>query len=489
MSKSIAANAVYKSILNVCNILIPVIVGPYILRVLDRGSYDLYNATDALFQIFLVLGAFGLYNYGVREVSRIRNDVEACNRFFTEVFIIGLITNGVVACFYLLYASFFTEGLQTLLCYILLLSFFSNVFNVEWINEANENYSFITVKSVVVRLLYLVLVLLCVKNSDDIGTYVFILVATNVLNMLVSFVYIKRSYSFTFESLNIGRHLAPLFSTLLIVNVMLLYAQMDKVLLATFVNDAYVTAFQIAQYISSMIYSLVITLVTVSIPRMSFMLASGNRTECEKLHRKAASVFFMFMIPLVVGGVVLSKEIVLLYGGSQYSDCIKPLMFYMVIQLLGSVHYILGDAFIYLNGKEKKLLHINIVGALVNMGLSAVLVAFSKYTALSAELALFFAYLVVIVLDVVYVRKSLKYDFRLCTKQTALYFLVSLLFIPIILFFKFLFSNIIAVALASIFTCVLVYYFILMKFDDENVIEFHSVVLGKLNFRRGSGCE
>lgn len=485
LSKSIAANAVYKSILNICNIVIPVIVGPYILRVLDRGSYDLYNGTDAVFQVFLVLGAFGLYNYGVREISRIRDDVRECNRFFTEVFVIGLVTNVIAVALFLVYSHFFTEGLQTVLCGILALSFLSNVFNVEWINEANENYSFIAVKSAAVRFLYLILVLLLVKHSDDIDVYVMILVATNVLNMLVSFLYIKRSYSFCFRSLKLTRHLSPLLSTLLIVNIMIFYAQINKVALAAFVGDDHVTAFQISQYISSMIYGLVITLMTVSIPRLSFMIASGDKAACDSLHGKAASAFFMFMIPLTVGGIALSREMILLYGGNQYSDCIQPLMLYMVIQLVSSVHYILGDAYIYINGKEKHLLVINSFGALINVSISAGLIASSLYSALSAEFALLVAYFGVVFLDMMYVRKHLFYRFSLFTKQTALYFVASLTFVPIVAVVKAMASSIVVVSIVSVVACAVLYYFILMRFRDDNVIEFRSAVISRFKLRRG----
>ena len=99
--KSIAVNAIYKTILNICNIIIPIIVGPYILRVLDRNYYDLFNSMNADFSIVLVIGGFGIYTYGVREISRVRENKDNVNKLFTELFFIGIVTNIIVMICYI----------------------------------------------------------------------------------------------------------------------------------------------------------------------------------------------------------------------------------------------------------------------------------------------------------------------------------------------------------------------------------------------------
>ena len=51
---SLGKNAVYKVVLNLFNLLIPLFVGPYIAGLLDKNLYGIYNRVYAEFQIFFI---------------------------------------------------------------------------------------------------------------------------------------------------------------------------------------------------------------------------------------------------------------------------------------------------------------------------------------------------------------------------------------------------------------------------------------------------
>ena len=93
-------NTIYKSILSLVNIVIPIIIGPYIVRLLDVNLYGTYNRVLSEFQIFLAFASFGVYNYGVREISRIRNDKKATSKLFSNLFLISLFSNILVLIIY-----------------------------------------------------------------------------------------------------------------------------------------------------------------------------------------------------------------------------------------------------------------------------------------------------------------------------------------------------------------------------------------------------
>ena len=100
---SLGLNAVYKMILNIFNLLVPLFVGPYIAGLLSKEMYGIYNRVYAEFQVFMVIGAFGIYNYGVREISKVRSNLKQARSVFTSLFVIGIISNLVVTAFYILY--------------------------------------------------------------------------------------------------------------------------------------------------------------------------------------------------------------------------------------------------------------------------------------------------------------------------------------------------------------------------------------------------
>ena len=58
MKKSLFKNTIYKSILSFVNIVVPLFVGPYVVRLLDVKLYGIYNTVYAEFQIFLIFLLF-----------------------------------------------------------------------------------------------------------------------------------------------------------------------------------------------------------------------------------------------------------------------------------------------------------------------------------------------------------------------------------------------------------------------------------------------
>lgn len=468
MVKSIAKNAIFKSILNICNIIIPIIVGPYVLRILDREYYDLYNSINSIFQFFLIFGALGIYNYGVREISKKTNDFEESNRFYTELFILGVFSNIIVNGIYLVFC-FVTEDafLTRVLCCILSAQFFGNIFNFEWVNEANENYVFIALKSIVIKVLYFIGIFVLVRKCDDIIAYVGLLTGSTILNTLISFIYIKRRYKFVFKGLKFRRHFLPILYTFIIVNIMLFYAQFDKLMLKYFVDDSSVTAYQISQYISSLCYSVVVAIVTVIIPRVAKLLGQGKSQEATAIHQAASNVFLMFMIPITVGVILLANEIIWLYGGEKYADCVQPLIVYAVLQLISSIHYIIGDAYLYVSGHEKLLLLINAGGAFVNIALNFILIALDVFTATTAAITLLCAYVLIGLLDIVIIRKKYNYKFSILNKHTLVYLGSSAVFIPIILLMRLANLHIVLHTILCFMACVIVYAFLLFIFKDS----------------------
>jgi O-antigen/teichoic acid export membrane protein len=75
---------------------------------------------------------------------------------------------------------------------ILAFNLFSNIFYVEWVNEALENYDFVTIKTIIIRLINIILIFIMVKSSKDYTVYLILLGLTTFLNNIVSYIYIRR---------------------------------------------------------------------------------------------------------------------------------------------------------------------------------------------------------------------------------------------------------------------------------------------------------
>ena len=233
MAKSIAHNIMAKGVLNLFNVLLPFIITPYVYRVLGAHNMGNIDYATVLFGYFGMLGMSGIYNYGLREISAHRNNRKVVTDTYKNLFCIGLITNLLFLAIYILFILFFIHDPELKrISYILCGNLVSQIIYVEWYNEAMEEFKFITVKTVLIRLISFIFIFTLVRNESDEYIYVMITVAVAVLNYLVSYIYSRKKISISWRDLFSGIHpckyIIPLLTILVLNNTGYLYTVCEE---------------------------------------------------------------------------------------------------------------------------------------------------------------------------------------------------------------------------------------------------------------------
>ncbi|MDF2858944.1 MAG: capsular biosynthesis protein, partial [Neobacillus sp.] len=320
MQKSLFKNAIYKIILNFFNLIVPVIIGAYVYRTLGSHAIGSIKYGETIFNYFFIFAAFGVYQYGLREFSRIKSDIKKASQLFTNLFIFSLLTNIVTLIIYLAVA-YFGYGDHALFPILLIYSIniFFNLFYVEWVNEALEEYGFITLKTMIIKMIYVALLLLFVKSSDDYLLFVGLLVLTTVLNNIISFIYVKRRVKFDFSDIRLRSHLKPMFLVVIFSNGNILYTQLDRFMLGEFVSETSVAYYTMAQQISTMINAIMLSIIQVTIPRLSYLVGGGdNEEQYLGLLGKITKIYMSILFPAAIGLYVISDLGVKIYGGAEF---------------------------------------------------------------------------------------------------------------------------------------------------------------------------
>ncbi|MGL4370793.1 MAG: oligosaccharide flippase family protein, partial [Spirochaetota bacterium] len=172
VEKSLFKNFIYKITLSFFNVVIPVLIIPYVYRILGPANIGLLEYSNSIFMYFFLIGGLGVYSYGMREVAAVRNDPDAIARLFSSLLTVSALSNILVLCAYAAFVAVKApaSGIQILLA-VMGLNFISNIIYVEWLNEAFENFRFITVKTVIVRTLFVGAILFFVRSPDDVVVY------------------------------------------------------------------------------------------------------------------------------------------------------------------------------------------------------------------------------------------------------------------------------------------------------------------------------
>jgi O-antigen/teichoic acid export membrane protein len=478
---SILKNVFAKGLLNVFNILMPFLIMPYVYRTLGPENMGSIEYGTTIFQYFGLLGLLGIYNYGLREISAHRNSKEKVTEIYKNLFTIGVISNVFFLLVYIGFAcNFIADSNLKLILYIYGGSFLAQIFYIEWINEAYEEFRFITIKTVIVRSLSVVAIFLLIKNPADYFVYVWILVVALLLNNITSFFYARKHLSLAnggfFTNLKLKPYVFPLLFILVLNNTNILYTVADRTMLGAYSAYENVAFYGLGQKIVEMVKILLLSIVFVTLPRLSFYL-NENKQLYKSSIKKLMRLTLMLVLPCGVGMFMLSEQIVLIFAGAQYTPAIPALRVFAVRVILMAIESILYNQIIFLHRKEKVLVILNLICGGLNVFLNFIFLhSLTPFVAIATTFA---TEIIFETLCLLYIKKKLHIPTGLFDKRNIKYILLSLLFIPLIFALKNVVVNQYLLVLLSVMSCTVLYVSGLSVTKDAVFVEVKNRIMKK----------
>ncbi|MEG0693462.1 MAG: oligosaccharide flippase family protein [Oscillospiraceae bacterium] len=480
MSKSIFKNSIYKLILSTFNLFVPLLVTPYVSSLLNKELYGTYNTANAMLGFFLVFAVFGVYNYGVREISKVRDDKKKLEALFTNLFFFSVITSLATSFLYFLYVMFAVKTADQPTYLLMLIQISGNILSIEWLNEAVENYGFITKKTIVVRLLYIVSIFVFVKTPQDVIPYGLIMSLTVVINNAVSYFYVKKHIRFNFSDFKLTKYIKPLFILLCISNINILYTQLDKIFLGQFVSGISNTEYTLPANITNMIGVMLISLIVVSIPRLSYYVSHNMERDYMALLNKSTRAFFLVLCPACIGLCCLSYEAMNLYTNGDYAYAYPVLQVFALRFLISSLYSIFTNQILYIRGKERSMIKILLVGGVLNTIFDIGLLVVGQLTPVSAIVSTAIAETIMLSIMYWYIRVKVKVPFKLFAFNNMKYLYYSLPFFAITYFIRLLELGVLMNCAIIIPLCGLTYFVILFVTKDDMLFYFTDKIKAKI---------
>ncbi|HCW54441.1 MAG TPA: flippase [Clostridium sp.] len=471
MAKSISKNAVFKAILNIFNIILPIIVTPVITRTFTTDQYSYITQGETFNTILMAFAGFGVYQYGLREISRVRDDKKKLSQTFTSLFLISTTFTLVISAGYILWLFLFYKSNPAFYtCLILSFNIVMNLFYVEWINEALENYDFIAVKTMIVKVVYSIAVLCVIRSTDDYLIYIYLSFVVNVANNLWSYFYIKRRIKFDFSNIKIKRYLKPMFLAVILSNTSLLYTQSDKLLLIRYASEADLAAYGIAQKAMMIINTLMLTIIQVTMPRLANNHGNGNDNIYFSLLDKVMKIYFLLLFPASIGLLCVSKQVMRIFG-ADYALWYPVMSAFALYMLTVGIQGIISNQIIYLHKKEDEDVKIFFICGVFNVAVNFILVLSNNFTPANSVIVTLVANIFVIILECNVIKTKLKLNIRFFTFENMKYFYYSLLFIPITFIVNRYVQSMIIPCAIDMVLCAGIYLTVLLATKDKIFFE------------------
>ncbi|GHT66782.1 flippase [Spirochaetia bacterium] len=405
--KSLKKNAAYNVIRNVMQLAYPLVTFPYASRILLPEGIGKVNFANSIISYFLLVAGLGVNIYGIREGAKARNNRAELSKLSCELLTINLISTGIAYILFVL-ALFFIPKLEEyrrLLCICSATIIFTTL-GIDWLYGALEDYRYITIRSAVFQGISLVFLFLIVKNAQDYVKYAGISVFASVGSNLLNFFHSRKFITFKFDrNLELKKHLKPVFILFAWSLSISIYTVLDITMLGLMAGDASVGIYSAAIKLNKMVVGLITSASMVLLPRLSFYIGQQKSDEFIELIHKSFNFLLCISIPAAVGLFLLSKPIILLFCGPNYTPAI-PIMQIMspIVFIIAIGHPIAIQLFMPL-GKEKLTLFSIVCGAICNFSLNLFLIP--RFGALGAGIATLCTEIIILAVQMILARKYL----------------------------------------------------------------------------------
>ena len=164
---SIKSNFIYNSFLMVSNYLINLILFPYCARELGVERFGTINFAQNIIQYLLFIAMMGITHIGVREIAK-QSSPEDRNSTFSSLFALNLIYTLIALAIYLPLVFFVDRFWDQKSLFLLgSLQILFTTFTIEWYFRGTEDFRYITLRNVGIKVAFLISVFCLVRKSDD----------------------------------------------------------------------------------------------------------------------------------------------------------------------------------------------------------------------------------------------------------------------------------------------------------------------------------
>lgn len=363
---SIKVNIIYSSILTVSGYLFPLITFPYVTRVLGVNNVGICNFVDSIVQYFIYFSMMGITTIGIREIARVKGNKGELSRTFSNLLALNLVAT-LIAIIALLLGVLFIPQLQEhrSLFFIGAAKVLANTLLIEWLFKGLEDFKYITARSIIIKVLYVVAVLIFVKEPGDYIMYFFLTSFMVVVNAIVNVIYCKKFVRFSLNGISLKIYLKSfliLGSYLLLTSM---YTTFNVAYLGFAADTVEVGYYATATKLFTIILSFYSAFTGVMMPRMCALLGEGRIDEFKRLANKSVELLFAFVIPIILISEFCAPEIIRIVAGEGYEGSIMPMRIVMPLMLICGYEQILVLQMLSPMKKDIAILRNSIIGASV----------------------------------------------------------------------------------------------------------------------------
>lgn len=374
--KSIKKNIFMSMLLTTSNFVFPLITYSYVARVITPVGTGRIAFVQSVLGYFSHIAMLGIPNYGLRECARVRDDKEKLSHLVQELLILNILFTVLAYCLLGISVLFIPKLYDYKDVFLVMSgSIFLSAIGLEWVYQALEEYTYITVRSLIIKCISVALTFVLIRSADDYLWYGFLLVFTSSASYVLNFANIKKHISFKKEHpYNFQKHAKPIFTFFMVSIVITVYANFDVSMLGFISTDHEVGLYSAASKIKTIVLSLSTAVTSVLVPRIGYCLQNKEFDSVNNLLVKSLRVSLLLCLPVAVYATVFAKEVLIFLCGSEYKNAASTMRVLTICVIPLILTNLFGNQILVPLGKEKRYSQSVFVGMWINLGLNMILI-------------------------------------------------------------------------------------------------------------------
>lgn len=366
--KKLLENIISLLILQGSNYIIPLIIFPYLVRVIGEESYGIISAASAFIGYFIVCSDYGFNITATREIAVNRDNPKKVSEIFSTVMFTKffIMVFGFIIMVIIVYSieKVRTEWPVYLVTYITVLG---NVLFPIWFFQGIEKMRYITIFNLVARALSVLGIFIFVNEQSDYLIAALIQSFGSLVPGIISFWVIKRNFQFKLVKFQmIIDQLKKGFSIFLSGISIISYTSYNTVIVGLFLGPKEVGIFSISFKLIQVFTSLTQPILQAFLPYLSTVF-NKSVEEGRKLTYKVTFFLILFNLLITVGILLFIEPTVNLVFGDVSKETIKYVKLMSLLPLITTVAYIFINILMLNEGIIKYSMYIYFAAGLLNV--------------------------------------------------------------------------------------------------------------------------
>lgn len=411
---SVKRNFGWNLLLTVSGYIFPLLTFPYITRVLGAEQLGLANFAMSFVDYAVLFSTLGLSYIGCREISQNTGNQDKLNDVFSKLVTLHLCMSLVVLLVYLPCIFFVPEfSTHRQLYFVGIVKILTNIMLVEWLFNGLQKFKYITIRSVVVKLLYVCGIFIFVRTSDDYDAYFYLSVAQVALNGIINWRYARQFVSFGLQFRNCGDYFFPVLS----MGVNLLLFSFYGTFNVLYLGMAS-TAEAVGYYTTSVkLYSILLAVISafngVLVPYLNSLYGQGDLVRFRQVVEKTFPIVMITAMPIIVIGIAFAHEIIYIIAGPGYERAVYPFQIVLIQVLLVGIAQILENQILLSFKKHREILISTVLS--VSLAVVIIIMFVPEYAEVASAYAVAVPHIAEVVILYYFARKCIDFAFPFAT--------------------------------------------------------------------------